>query len=45
MYQRNLVCSHSLAAATLHSALLRQRNPTIRNPGSSSGELRETSNG
>ncbi len=25
MYERNLICSHSLAAATLHSALLRQR--------------------
>jgi hypothetical protein len=24
MYRRNLICSHSLAAATLHSALLRQ---------------------
>lgn len=27
MYRRNLICSHSIAAATLHSALVRQRNP------------------
>src|SRR5436305_4514210 len=27
MYRRNLICSHSLAAATLHSALVRQRGP------------------
>ena len=29
MYRRNLICSHSLAAASLHSALLRQSRPTL----------------
>jgi hypothetical protein len=30
IYKRNLICSHSLAAATLHSALLRQHGGTTR---------------
>lgn len=37
MYRRNLICSHSLAAATLHSALLRQpRNGFMQRPSNSS---------
>jgi hypothetical protein len=36
MYRRNLICSHSLAAATLHSALIRQQHSSSRRAGLSS---------
>jgi hypothetical protein len=40
MYRRNLICSHSLAAATLHSALLRQpRNAFMRHIPNSSPNI------
>jgi hypothetical protein len=34
MYRRNMICSHSLAAATMHSALLRNQYQQQRQPGS-----------
>jgi hypothetical protein len=33
MYHRNMICSHSLAAATLHSALLRNQHQNNRQSG------------
>jgi hypothetical protein len=33
MYRRNMICSHSLAAATLHSALLRNQHQSQRQSG------------
>ncbi len=44
MYRRNLICSHSLAAATLHSALIRQQSSS-RRAGISSPEWREQAGG
>ncbi len=44
VYRRNVICSHSLAAAALHSALLRQQSSS-RHPGISSPERRGQAGG